>query len=93
VFVVTDAIKYVQGPNRTPKRLGEKASSKYPTKAGQSPRRHSTKILVIDNYSMEVSKISRPPENPPEEDEDDKLKFQEHIISHSLYYTEKIIDV
>jgi hypothetical protein len=42
---------------------------------------------------MEVSKISRPPENPPEEDEDDKLKFQEHIISHSLYYTEKIIVV
>jgi hypothetical protein len=26
-----------------------------------------------------VSKISRPPENPPEKDEGDKLKFQEHI--------------
>lgn len=36
-----------------------------------------------------MSKISRPPENPPEKDEDDKLKFQEHIIPLFMNFAKK----
>lgn len=37
-------------------------------------------LLCINNYSIEVSENTRPPENPPEKDEDDKVKFQEYIL-------------
>jgi hypothetical protein len=36
--------------------------------------------LCIDNYSIEVSENTQPPENPPEKDEDNKVKFQEYIL-------------
>ena len=38
------------------------------------------KLIVYNNYSIEVSENTRPPENPPEKDEDDKVKFQEYIL-------------
>ncbi len=37
-------------------------------------------LLCLNNYSIEVSENTRPPENPPEKDEDDKVKFQEYIL-------------
>jgi hypothetical protein len=40
----------------------------------------SEKLIVYKCYDIEVSKNTRPPENPPEKDEDDKVKFQEYIL-------------
>jgi hypothetical protein len=37
-----------------------------------------------------MSGNKRPPENPPEKDEDDKLKFQEYIIPLFMDFAEKI---
>ena len=36
-----------------------------------------------------MSGNKRPPENPPEKDEDDKLKFQEYIIPLFMDFAEK----
>jgi hypothetical protein len=36
-----------------------------------------------------MSENKRPPENPPEKDEDDKLKFQQHIIPLFMNFAEK----
>ena len=40
----------------------------------------SEKLIVYKCYDIEVSKDTRPPENPPEKDEDDKVKFQEYVL-------------
>jgi hypothetical protein len=45
--------------------------------------------LCKDNYGKEVSKNRRPPENPPEKHEDDKLKFQEYIVPLFMDFAEK----
>lgn len=45
-----------------------------------SKKGDSAKLIVYKNYSIEVSENTRPPENPPEKDEDDKVKFQEYIL-------------
>ena len=36
-----------------------------------------------------MSENKRPPENPPEKDEDDKLKFQQYIIPLFMDFAEK----
>ena len=36
-----------------------------------------------------MSENKKPPENPPEKDEDDKLKFQEYIVSLFMDFAEK----
>jgi hypothetical protein len=48
------------------------------------------RLLCKDSYSKEVSENKKPPENPPEKDEDDKLKFQEHIIPLFMNFAKKI---
>lgn len=47
------------------------------------------RLLCKDNYSKEVSESRIPPENPPEKDEDDKLKFQEYIVPLFMDFAEK----
>ena len=37
-----------------------------------------------------MSESKRPPENPPEKDEDDKLKFQQFIIPLFMDFAKKI---
>jgi hypothetical protein len=37
-----------------------------------------------------VSENKKPPENPPEKDEDYKLKFQEYIVPLFMDFAEKI---
>jgi hypothetical protein len=46
-------------------------------------------LLCKDNYSKGVSENNRPPENPPEKDEDDKLKFQKYIVPLFMDFAEK----
>jgi hypothetical protein len=48
-------------------------------------------LLCRDNYNIKMSGNKRPPENPPEKDEDDKLKFQEYIIPLFMDFAEKTI--
>jgi hypothetical protein len=36
-----------------------------------------------------MSEKKKPPENPPEKDEDDKLKFQEYIVPLFMDFAEK----
>jgi hypothetical protein len=36
-----------------------------------------------------MSENKKPPENPPEKDEDDKLKFQEYIVPLFMDFAEK----